>query len=112
MNGSEPLGVAILSTLSLGVSLYTLYRLYTQPLKENAKILQGFRRLEADVEDIFEKVQSHLGRISRLRRDSSKDGALVVAEVSQPAMGTAGSGAPSRTRQAIFAGWRRRHGTK
>lgn len=54
--------VAVLTAAAaLGVALYRA--------DSNLKTLRkAFRVLEADVEDQFERVESHLGRISRLKR--------------------------------------------
>lgn len=59
------------SVLALLVATGALYAALKPRKVEPGATEKAFRRLESDVEGLFEKVESHLGRISRLKRATS-----------------------------------------
>jgi len=58
----------VVSTIALLVATVSLYFTLGRPKPEPSATEKAFKRLESDVESVFEKVESHLGRISRLKR--------------------------------------------
>lgn len=61
----------LLSLLALLVATVALYFTLGRPKAEPSATDKAFKRLESDVESVFEKVESHLGRISRLKRGAT-----------------------------------------
>jgi len=59
---------SIIALLVATGALYMSLRPRTPPPTMTDK---AFKRLESDVEDVFARVESHLGRISRLKRGTS-----------------------------------------
>jgi len=59
---------SIIALLVATGALYMSLRPRTPPATMTEK---AFKRLESDVEDVFARVESHLGRISRLKRGTS-----------------------------------------
>ena len=64
MDAGTVLGV--IATLLAGGALYVSWY---HPSRDTKDLKKGFQRLEADVDEQWERVQSHLGRISRLKRE-------------------------------------------
>jgi hypothetical protein len=56
------------SVLALLALLVSAGSLYVALSRSDREVRKAFKRLESDVETMWEKVESHLGRISRLRR--------------------------------------------
>lgn len=75
-----------------------------RPKVEPSATDKAFRRLESDVEGIFEKVESHLGRISRLKRGSSS--------VAAPALPSVEEKTKPLSRAALYASARRNYADK
>lgn len=59
---------SVIALLVASGALYMSLRPRTPPPTMTEK---AFKRLESDVEDVFARVESHLGRISRLKRGTS-----------------------------------------
>lgn len=92
------LAVSVVATLLATCALLVTLR---RPKVEPAATERAFKRLESDVESMFEKVESHLGRISRLKRGAAAPPAVPVA-ASEPAkrLSRAGLYAQSRRNNA------------
>ncbi len=76
----------LLSLTALAVSMYTL-------LYPDKGLRTAFKRLESDTETMWDRVESHLGRISRLRRTQSERpvaGMSVPTQEEQPISPPAG----------------------
>lgn len=82
-----------------------LYMALRRPKSEPTATERAFRRLESDVEGMFEKVESHLGRISRLKRGSSS----VAAQPVQPSVEEK---TKPLSRAALYASARRNYADK
>jgi len=59
---------SVIALLVATGALYVALKPRTPPATMTEK---AFKRLESDVEDVFARVESHLGRISRLKRGNS-----------------------------------------
>lgn len=90
--------VSVVATLLATCALLVTLR---RPKVEPAATERAFKRLESDVESMFEKVESHLGRISRLKRGAAAPTG-VSATPAQPAkrLSRAGLYAQSRRNNA------------
>ena len=69
---------------------------------------KAFRALERDVDDQWEKIDSHMGRVSRLKRS------MMSLETTEPAKLAIGGVAPTpasrpQTRANLMARWRKVH---
>jgi len=60
-------GIALALSLGTGALYVALRRTQVEPTATD----RAFKRLEGDVEDLFTRVESHLGRISRLKRGAN-----------------------------------------
>lgn len=60
-------GIALAVSLGTGALYVALRRTQVEPTATD----RAFKRLEGDVEDLFTRVESHLGRISRLKRGAN-----------------------------------------
>lgn len=91
--------VSIISLLVATVALYFSLKPDKSPPTATAK---AFKVLEADVEDLMGRVESHLGRISRLKRGTAP-----------PVLPSSQTAAPVETkhlsRAMLYAHARRRH---
>ncbi len=68
--GWVQLGIALALSLGTGALYVALRRTQVEPTATD----RAFKRLEGDVEDLFTRVESHLGRISRLKRGANPPG--------------------------------------
>jgi len=59
------------SVIALLVASGALYMSLRPRIPPPTMTDKAFKRLESDVEDVFARVESHLGRISRLKRGNS-----------------------------------------
>jgi len=78
-----PEPISVIALLVATGALYCALRPRTQPATATEK---AFKRLESDVEGLFEKVESHLGRISRLKRGTTLPGGAPAQPVNSPAV--------------------------
>lgn len=82
--------------LSTGALVVALRRRKVEPTATE----KAFKRLEGDVEDVFTRVESHLGRISRLKRGASLE---------SPSPTMAKEPAKRLSRAALLSKYRRDH---
>ncbi len=82
---------------------------YFKPIVREKTLKRAFRELEHEVESQWEKVESHLGRISRLKRDIAK----TERHKPDPApelVADQAKGNTNDSRSALLKQWRRSHG--
>lgn len=94
------LAISVIALLLATCGLLVALR---RPKVEPTATDKAFRRLEADVEDLMARVESHLGRISRLKRGTSSPAPADVVPVVET---------KPRTRAALYASARREHAHK
>lgn len=68
-------------SLATGALYVALRRAHVEPTATE----RAFKRLEGDVEDLFTRVESHLGRISRLKRGATTPSLPPQEAVKEPA---------------------------
>lgn len=95
----------VLGLLGAVMAAYSVFLRHREPLELEERTLRAFKRLEADVEDLFERVESHLGRISRLKRETKAREVVNGSESSIP--GGASAAVGSRTRSSLLTTFRR-----
>lgn len=71
----------LLAVLLASGGLYVALR---RPKVEPTATERAFKRLESDVEDLFTRVESHLGRISRLKRGANPPAAAPAVPTVPP----------------------------
>ena len=74
-------GIALALSLGTGALYVALRRTQVEPTATD----RAFKRLEGDVEDLFTRVESHLGRISRLKRGAIPQNPPPQETVKEPA---------------------------
>lgn len=76
----------ILGTLGVVVGALSGLYAWLAPKGLNESTLRAFKRLEADVDDMFERVESHLGRVSRLKREvQAKEASATISNIPEAA---------------------------
>lgn len=76
------------------------------PRVHSATLLKAFKALERDVDDMWDKVESHLGRISRLKR-TAKDNEEIQAALAAPGAARLPATLPRPvSRSDIYRRWR------
>jgi len=93
-------------TLAVILSSGALYAALRSHKVEPGATEKAFRRLEGDVEDLFTRVESHLGRISRLKRGPGTPATPSAPNPAPPAE------TKPLTRAALYASARREHADK
>jgi len=85
----------------IALSLAVATKVLLQPIVREKTLNRAFKSLEHEVAEQWEKVESHLGRISRLKRDIAKHSKSKGAfETEQP--GNEATSAPPTTRAQIM----------
>lgn len=97
-----------LSVVALFVSLAALGVAIFRAKSDLKTIRKAFRVLEADVEDQFERVESHLGRISRLKRTLGVTSTVDTGKTPESAVTELPMGA--RSRASLLHRLREKHG--
>ena len=81
---------------------------YFKPIVREKTLKRAFRELEHEVESQWEKVESHLGRISRLKRDLKKSGGPKSDPAAEQLVDTPKSNA-NDSRSALLKNWKMKH---
>lgn len=94
----------------LGLSVAVGFSLagYFKPIVREKTLKRAFRELEHEVESQWEKVESHLGRISRLKRDIAKASGPKANPAAELVVNEA-KGNANDSRSALLKQWRRAH---
>jgi len=74
-------GIVLALSLGTGALYVALRRTHVEPTGTE----RAFKRLEGDVEDLFTRVESHLGRISRLKRGANPPTPIPMEHPKEPA---------------------------
>lgn len=91
----------------IGVALAVAIKVLIQPIVREKALNRAFKTLEHEVSEQWEKVESHLGRISRLKRDIKKhSGNKDGFDTERP--GNAPEVPPIVTRSSLLAEHRRK----
>ena len=102
--GSAEVAQWIFLALAVGFSLAS----YLKPIVREKTLKKAFRELEHEVESQWEKVESHLGRISRLKRDIAKTGRAKEDSATEQLVVSA-KGNANDSRSALLRKWRETH---
>lgn len=81
---------------------------YFKPIVREKTLNRAFRTLEHEVAEQWEKVESHLGRISRLKRDIAKAGRVKEDSDAEQQLGPPKSNAGD-SRSALLRNWKQSH---
>ena len=102
--GSAEVVQWIILAIALGISISG----YLKPIVREKTLKKAFRELEHEVESQWEKVESHLGRISRLKRDIAKAGRAKEDPTAEQLVVQA-KGNANDSRSALLKKWRESH---
>ena len=102
--GSAEVGQWIFLAVAVGFSVSA----YLKPIVREKTLLKAFKTLEHEVAEQWERVESHLGRISRLKRDIAKAGGSKKDPDAEQLVVQA-KGNANDSRSALLKQWRASH---